>query len=211
MRAQRLMTCVAVLFAVLASDTAWCDTIGSLNLNFETTAAGTTTYSTTANDVMVPGTYNYAHSVVYTPGNVAGTSYGFYDDYIFSIGSGQVDSITSTIDLAGLVGINGLQVRLFNVPDASSPGTSGYPGSSLIQAWSSSMSCGSGCTGTVAVINPQVLNAGTYDLQIRGTAESYGGSFAGVLNAAPVPLPAAFTLLLSGVGLLGAMRRRGQL
>jgi hypothetical protein len=121
-----------------------------------------------------------------------------------------VNSITSTIDLAGLLGITNLQVRLFSVADATAPGTTGNPGGSLIQAWSSAVSCGSGCTGTVDVITPHTLSAGTYDLQVRGTTNTLGGSFSGVLNTAPVPLPAAFFLLLSGMGLVGSSIPRKQ-
>jgi hypothetical protein len=60
----------------------------------------------------------------------------------------------------------------------------------------------------VDVITPHTLTAGTYDLQVRGTTDTLGGSFSGVLNTAPVPLPAALPLLLSGFGLLGGMLRR---
>jgi hypothetical protein len=52
------------------------------------------------------------------------------------------------------------------------------------------------------------LNAGTYDLQVRGTTEALGGSYSGVMNLTPVPLPAAFPLLLSGLGMLRGLRRR---
>jgi hypothetical protein len=180
----------------------------TLNLNFETTSAGVATNSTTANVVQVPGSYNYGHSVAPTSGNVTGTTFGFYDDYIFNIGAGQVDSITSTINLAGLLGITNLQVRLFNVASAAAPGTTGNPSGSLIQSWSNAVSCGTGCSGSVDVITPHTLTAGTYDLQVRGTTDTLGGSFSGVLNTAPVPLPAALPLLLSGFGLLGGMLRR---
>ena len=195
----------AVPLTVLLSHSAWSDT---LNLNYETTSAGVTTNSSTANPVQVPGTYNYGHSVTHTNGNVTGTTFGFYDDYIFTIAAGQVDSITSTIDLAGLLGISNLQVRLFGVADASAPGTTGNPLGSLIQSWSNTVSCGSGCTGTIDVITPHTLSAGTYDLQVRGTTDTLGGSFAGVLNTSPVPLPAALPLLLSGLGLLRGFTRR---
>jgi len=207
MRVARPIVYALLSIASLLSVDALADT---LNLNYETTSAGTTTYSNVANAVLVPGSYNYGHSVAHTDGNVTGTTFGFYNDYIFTIGAGQVDSITSTIDLAGLTGINNLQVRLFNVADASAPGTTGNPAGSLIQAWSSALSCGTGCTGTVDVITPHTLSAGTYDLQVRGTTNSLGGSFSGVLNTAPVPVPAAFALLLSGMTMFGSLVRRKQ-
>ena len=206
MRVVRLIVSCVMLIAPLMSIDVFADT---LNLNYETTSAGTTTYSNVANAAQVPGTYNYGHSVAHVDGNVTGTAFGFYDDYIFTIGAGQVDSITSTIDLAGLLGITNMQVRLFNVADASAPGTTGVP-PSLVQSWSNAISCGTGCTGTVDVITPHTLTAGTYDLQVRGTTDSLGGSFSGVLNTAPVPLPAAFGLLLSGMTMFGSIIRRKQ-
>ena len=205
MRVARLLIKTAVLGCMLTAHCALADT---LNLNFETTSAGTTTSNTTANVVQVPGSYTYGHTVAPTSGNVSGTSFGFYDDYIFTIGAGQVDSITSTIDLAGLLGITNFQVRLFSVASAAAPGTTGNPNGSLIQSWSNAASCGTGCSGSVDVITPHTLSAGTYDLQVRGTTETLGGSFSGVLNTAPVPLPAALPLLLSGIGLLGGVLRR---
>lgn len=181
----------------------------TLSLNYERTSLGTTTYSSSATSAA--GTYNYGHTVAHTDGNVSGTNYGFYDDYIFTIAAGNVDSVTSTIDLAGVYGINNFQVRLFSVADALTPGATGYPGSAPIPGWTQAYDCTTGsisCTGTVSIIAPYSLTAGTYDLQIRGTTEVGGGSYAGVLNVTPVPLPAAFPLLMSGMGLLGGIARR---
>lgn len=179
----------------------------TLNVNYERSSAGTTVVSTTATDAS--GSYTYGRTVSPTVGNVSDTSSGFYDDYIFTIGNGEVDSVTSTIDLKGVYGITGFQVRLFSVADALTPGTTGAAGPSAINAWTTAVNCGTGCTGTISVVAPHDLSAGTYDLQIRGTAEPGGGSYSGVLNVLPVPIPAAFPLLLSGIGMLGgAMRRR---
>jgi hypothetical protein len=193
---------------VLSASGAYADTLGALTLNYETTSSGTTQNSNVANSLSVPGSYKFGHSVAYTTGNVAGTTSGFYDDYIFTIPAGQVDAITSSIDLSGILGISNLQVRLFSVTDASAPGTTGNPGSFLLEKWSDVLSCGSNCNYTVNVLPPYPLTAGTYDLQVRGTAEASGGSFAGVLNTAPVPLPAAIVLLLSGLGVVGGIRRK---
>ena len=55
------------------------------------------------------------------------------------------------------------------------------------------------------------LNPGTYVLEVRGVVTgSTGGSYAGTLQVAPVPLPAALPLLLSGLGLLGGLIRPRQ-
>jgi hypothetical protein len=179
----------------------------AIPLNYETNGSGTTQYSNIA-QVLGSGSYTYANTVPFTSGVVPGTTSGFYDDIIFTIGANQLDTIATTIDLLGVLGINDFQVRLFSVPDASAPGTTGNPGASLIDAWTNSVNCGTGCTGTVAFVSPTSFGAGTYDLQVRGTALSGGGSYSGVLNLTPVPVPAALPLLLSGLGLLGRLKRR---
>jgi hypothetical protein len=53
------------------------------------------------------------------------------------------------------------------------------------------------------------LSSGSYYLEVRGNVDgTSGGSYSGTLNIAPVPLPAALPLLLSGFGLLGGLVRR---
>jgi hypothetical protein len=142
--------------------------------------------------------------------NFGSTSYGFYDDYVISIGAGQVDSISSTITLGNLSGITGFSVRLYNyaangnvAPLTGTPATN-----SVIDAWSTTIPLG-GNSATYSVLAPQTLTAGTYVVEVRGTASGIaGGTYSGNLNLTPVPLPAALPLLLSGVGLIGGFGRR---
>jgi hypothetical protein len=66
------------------------------------------------------------------------------------------------------------------------------------------------------VLQPTTLAAGTYVLEVRGSllagdgVPGSSGSYSGVLNLTPVPLPAGLPLLLSGVSMFGAWisRRR---
>ena len=59
-------------------------------------------------------------------------------------------------------------------------------------------------SGTAQVINPMTLGAGDYVVQIRGQVTGqFGGSYAGVINVAPVPEPSGVVLALAGMGLLG--------
>lgn len=131
----------------------------------------------------------------------------FYDQYMFSIQTNTVDSITSTINLGSLLGINNLQTRLYS----GTVSTAGQP-SGLLQAWSTAIPLsGMGNIGTMAVISPITLGAGNYVLEVRGdVVGTYGGIYAGLLNISPVPEIAEWAMLLTGLSLVGfvAVRRR---
>lgn len=167
----------------------------------------------------IPGSYTYGNT--FTGGADGGTvipgsastaypgGFGFYDDYVFTIGAAGADAITSTIDYANILQVSGLQVRLYSAASNPTLPVLGTPsGTTLIDAWSTPVSSGT-TTGTVSVLPQTTLAAGTYVLEVRGTVTgSAGGSYAGVLNLTPVPLPAALPLLLSGLGGLGFWARR---
>ena len=130
----------------------------------------------------------------------------FYDDFMFSIPTVSVDSITSTINLGSFLGINNLQARLYS-------GTTIYTGAvpgGVLQAWSTSIPISmGGLSGTLAVINPITLGTGNYILEVRGDAVgTAGGSYSGVLNIAPVPETGEWLLLLVGLGLIGFIATR---
>lgn len=183
-----------------ASLTLSCETTSSDGINNTTTPSGCSFVTAVPN---VATSYGYNNTVAATPNNVFGTSYGFYDDYVFSIANGTVNSVTTTIDL-GTLQISNLQERLYSLTGNALP-TLGTPSGTLYDAWTSPL----GTSGQVAVLPPTTLGAGTYVLEIRGTAGPSGGSYGGVLNVTPVPLPASMLLTLSALGLLGglAMKR----
>lgn len=144
-----------------------------------------------------------------TPSTVG--SYAFQDTYKFSVSqaaSGDVLTVSLNLGTASPVfDISNLLFRLYEVSsNAIQPGLGVPPGSTLITAW---MGTAGPSTGTSIQANFSGIQAGTYFLDVAGTADgSSGGTYVGQLNLAPVPLPAALPLLLSGLGLFGAFRRR---
>lgn len=170
----------------------------------------------TSTGVALPGQYIFGSAFSAPQANpLLGTSgsgsYGFQDTYIFTLpASATGDVLTATLNLGDLFNISNLQVRLygFTAGSALPPATVGAIPAGALNAI--------GWNGFATQPDPSVISlsfgavpAGTYYLDIRGTATGQaGGAYAGIFNVAPVPLPAALPLLLSGLGLLGAARRR---
>jgi ABC-type amino acid transport substrate-binding protein len=181
----------------------------------ETTTATGTTGSGADTTLPVPGSYTYGDTFAGGTGGTPalGSPYGFFDDFIFTIAGASADSITSTINLGSTLQIDNLQVGLFSyVTGQTLPiyGSTLPPGSVQVDGWSTPINS-DGTTGIVSVIPATNLAQGSYVLEVLGTVTgTAGGSYSGVLNLAPapVPLPAALPLLLSGLGGLGLWGRR---
>jgi hypothetical protein len=180
-----------------------CEQIGN---NASTCSSGSpiTAYST------LPVSDDYGNTVPNSP-LIPGTNFSFYDDFVFTVGPNQLDSITSTINL-GSLSVNDLQVRLYseNSNPLSTLPVLGVPNGTVLDGWSQMVTVEPGITGTVSVIPGTTLDAGTYVLEVAGVAGSAGGSYSGVLNLQPVPLPATFLLLLSGAGLVTRLSGRSR-
>ncbi len=171
--------------------------------------------SGTTIDATGGGTYNYGNSLgalantLYTSG---GIDFNFYDDYKFTVTGSTANSVTSTINIAGIFAIDNLQARLFSASGNTAPvlgAPAGCPGAScsLVTPWGATNSAAGGVSYTV--LNDAMLNPGTYVLQLRGSVSgSQGGSYAGVLNVAPVPVPSALWLITSAVAGLGTIGRK---
>lgn len=200
-----------------------------------TALAGTAVSAAQANDYVTfaqslgalgsPMTLNYGHSFndadLATAGVQLATPAGitlnpgdfFYDDYAFQIVGSSLSSITATINLGQFLDISNLRVRLYK-GDLLSTTTGAVDAALRMQGWSSALTAQSGGSGTVQVISPIDLAPGNYVLEVQGNVTgSFGGSYAGVLNLAPVvPVPEAGSLglVLAGFGVLGFVgRRRG--
>jgi hypothetical protein len=184
---------------------------GSLILSEQTTGSGSGPFGDISQPTS-PGNYTYSDSFTAAQTTFVGTTTsGFYDDFVFTIGAGQVDSITSSITLGNMLGISGMQVRLYDYSANGSvaPLLTTPVSGSAFDAWSQQVSFPGGTT-TVNVLPTTTLAAGTYVIEVRGTALSGGGNFTGSLNLTPVPLPTGLPSLIGGLSLLAifALRRR---
>lgn len=188
--------------------------LGSPSGNTQTTPSGNF-----GNDyaLSVPGQYSFNDSFSSPQSNVlTGAtspigSYAFQDTYKFSISqAASGDALTVSLNLSvgtPVFDISNLQFRLYEVAsNAVQPGLTIPAGSTLVTAWKGTPGPS---TGAAIQASFSGIQAGTYFLDVAGTADgSSGGTYVGQLNLAPVPLPAALPLLLSGLGLFGGLRRR---
>ncbi|MGO9803423.1 MAG: FxDxF family PEP-CTERM protein [Steroidobacteraceae bacterium] len=220
MRLTRGVVCASLL-GMLAFGLTGGARAATLTLSCELLSGGSTGSCATAPMYTVPGQYNYVQSFSSPTGSTAisgsniyaGSTYGslgsagFIDDYAFQITPAQADVVTATINLAGAYSIGNLFARIYSLAS--------NPGGEVLTTPAGPVDYGTIVTSgaaTEVVINPVMLTAGSYVLEITGTASgSLGGSYTGTLNLNAVPLPPALTLLLSGLGALGVLlagRRR---
>jgi len=179
-------------------------------LSYEQTASGITGGGLATNYLNLPVTDTYGRSFNSATSPIGSTSFGFYDDFVFTVATAAADAVTSTIDFANVFAINNLQVRLYNFNNNPNLPVLGAPNGGVINGWSNTFNLAPGTNQIVSVLPMTLLSAGTYVLEVRGNVTGgAGGSYAGVLNLVPAPLPGALPLLLSGLGFLGgAVRRR---
>lgn len=136
----------------------------------------------------------------------------FYEDYRFSVSSGSFSSVTATFNLGNVFGISNLSARLLSDPNGSlalttTPST--ISSASVLERWGAVVAEGTG-DGSLQLINPYALSAGSYVLEVRGNVVGdLGGSYAGVFNVASVPEASGAMMAAVGLGLLAAVRRRG--
>jgi hypothetical protein len=194
--------------STLALHSTWASTTGANVVQIDGSNA--------INVTPVPGSYDYSHTIsaAAAPFMLPGSDYGanaplgseFYDDWVFTVTGAVANSVTSTIDLGSLLGIDNLSARLYSYTTLPQIGP---VGGLLIEAWGSAFSCGTGCSGESVVLAPVTLNPGTYVLEIRGIVSgTVSGSYGGALNLAPIPVPAAAWLFGSALGVVGLARRR---
>jgi hypothetical protein len=151
----------------------------------------------------LPGSVTYSNSF---SAMANGTT--FYDDYYFTIPTGMISSVTSSVSLSTILGLGNIQARLY----AGNSHITGPAGPFLVKAWGSVANFDPNTSVSTVVLNSTALTAGTYTLQIKGTVTgTAGGSYAGILNVAEVPEPETYGMLLIGLGLLGFVAHRKHL
>lgn len=169
---------------------------GTVNTLGAGSTSSTYAHTFTAPTPIIPETVGLSVSVP--------AGFGFYDDFLFTIPSASTNSITSTIGFSNILNIDNLQVRIYNAATNSPLPVLGTPNGTVLEGWTTLVAPGS----SISIVAPNNLNAGTYVLEVRGTVTgSAGGSYSGVLNVAPVPLPAALWLFGSAVGGMLTLRR----
>lgn len=237
-RAIRMVGATAAAVAC-ASGAAHADTIdpvgngGSLWLSqsFATTGTGqtpTTVTGTGANDgtgsVMgsdLTGNGNstylfsqsYANSVgSYSAGTLSnGDNFGLVASYVVALPASTTGAYIFSLNLTSSTGIDDLSSRLYAYgPNTNTTlGITGAPPQGgVVSSWSASVNGG---TVDSTTMNASNVPAGLYVLEVVGELSpgATSGSFSGQLSVAPVPVPAALPLLLSGAaGIAGFGRRR---
>jgi hypothetical protein len=148
-------------------------------------------------DYTAPATISYQNSF-------GGQQNQFTDWYAFSVNEASFNGITASISFAQLFGVQ-LTTQLYS---GSLNGTQVNIGS-LITSGSTTQTIFGNAVQTTSVIQPSFLPGGDYLLKVSGAVTgSLGGSYAGIANMAPVPLPPSLPLMAAGLGLLGLINSR---
>ena len=155
----------------------------------------------------VPGLYLYGDSITGSDGtgqitgsDIDGNSAGFIDAYFFDITPADADAVSATVSDGSTISVSDLFARLYTLSSNPEGLVLGQPVGNVYNG----IITGSDGSTTVT-IGQVMLPAGSYVLEISGTVNgSFAGGYTGSLDLAPVPLPASFPLLLTGLlGLAG--------
>jgi hypothetical protein len=149
------------------------------------------------------GNYTAPDAISYD-NSFSGPQSQFTDWYSFSVDGASYNGITASISFAQVFGINQLTTELYsgniindqiNVISLITPGETS-------QTWFTN------ATQATSVIAPSYIS-GDYLIKISGVISGeHGGSYVGVANLAPVPLPPTLPLMAAGLGLLALIKRQ---
>lgn len=136
---------------------------------------------------IAPGVYSHVQNVL---SQAPGGSFADLYSFVFPIGASTGSGSAVTINVGSILNIDYIQVGLLDAGQSLlGAGSVGAPGSVLFD---------------------QALTPGiSYYFKVTGFATgSSGGTYAFLASAAPVPEPAAFALMLAGLGVVGSIVRR---
>ena len=177
-------------------------------LSYEETASGTTGSGTVTDYAHLPVSDFFGNNLGPASGTLgapADPGFSFYDDYVFTVANSTVDAASFVLNEGSTLAINDLQMRLYSVSGNNTLPVLGDSPAGLVAGWSNPIST----DGSTSNLATSMLSAGTYVLEVRGdVVGAGGGSYAGLIDLQPVPLPAALPLMLSGIGLLGGLVRK---
>ena len=160
----------------------------------------------------VPGLYSYVDSFAAPDGsgtisgsNINGGSPGFIDAYLFDIAPAKADAVTAEISDGSTISTSNLFARLYTMSSNPEGLVLGTP---LGPVYSGIVSTDANGATTVS-IGQIMLPAGAYVLEVSGTDNgTFAGGYTGSIDLSPVPLPASFMLLLTGlIGFAGLSLR----
>jgi hypothetical protein len=168
-----------------------------------------------ASTYMFNDSFSFPNGSFAGAGTINGNSYGFVDTYVIDVPNSISSAYIFSLSLSSSTGLENLSARLYeySVPPPGvqnlTIGGIGPPANGgVIDPWSASVN------GSVASTSfgPSSLAAGEYVLQVTGI-ETGGtsGSYSGQLGVTPVPLPASWPLLCSGLVALGLGLNRRRL
>jgi hypothetical protein len=177
-------------------------------LSYEETASGTTGSGTVTDYAHLPVSDFFGNNLDPASGTLgapADPGFTFYDDYVFTVANSTVDAASFVLNEGATLAINDLQMRLYSVSGNNTLPALGDSPAGLMAGWSNPIST----DGSTSNLATTMLSGGTYVLEVRGdVVGTAGGSYAGLIDLQPVPLPAALPLMLSGIGLLGGLVRK---
>ena len=168
------------------------------SLSYEETVSGITGNGTITDYAHLPVSDRFGNDFTQpatgTLGAPADPGFSFYDDFVFTVANSTVDAASFVLNSGTTFEINNLQMRLYSASGNNTLPVLGTPAGQLA-GWSNAFNT--------------ELSGGTYVLEVRGDVTgTAGGSYTGIIDLQPVPVPAGLPLILSGLGLFGGLARK---